>query len=159
VVDLQEESSKTDNAGQASAGEGDLASGGNGDRGGLGADTGAGRSGRRASGLGLLGLSRLSGNNNPGGVGVAGSRAAVVADNSGGGDDGLGDGARAVSDGEGGGLSDGVSLVTVGDLGGARAVGGVDVDDLSGVGDVAGVASIDASGSSEDGSSRELHFD
>lgn len=81
----------------------------------------------------------------------------VVADNSGGGHDGLGDGARAVSDGQGGGLSDGVGLAAVGDLGRARAVGGVDIDNLGGDGDV-GVGS-GASGGGNDSSDRELHFD
>lgn len=46
---------------------------------------------------------------------------------------GLGDGARAVGDGQGGGLSDGVGLAAVGDLGGLRAVGGQGSDDLGGV--------------------------
>jgi hypothetical protein len=79
-----------------------------------------------------------------------------VADDSGGGDDGLGDGARAVSDGEGGSLSDSVGLVAVDDLSGTGAVGGVGSDDLGGVGNVLGVGS-DASSESE--SSSELHFD
>lgn len=42
-----------------------------------------------------------------------------------GGVDWLGDGARAVGDGQGGGLGDGVGHAVVGDLGGLRAVGGV----------------------------------
>lgn len=79
-----------------------------------------------------------------------------MADNSGGHDDGLGDGARAVSDGQGGGLSDGVSLVAVDDLSRTGAVGGVSSNDLGGVGDVLGVGS-DAGSESE--SSNELHVD
>lgn len=79
----------------------------------------------------------------------------VVADDSGGGDDRLGDSARAVSDGEGGGLGNSVSLVAVDDLSGTGAVGGVGSDDLGGVGNVLGVGS-DASSESE--SSSELHF-
>lgn len=78
-----------------------------------------------------------------------------MANDSGGGDDGLGDGARAVSDGEGGGLSDSVGLVAVDDLSRTGAVGGVGSDDLGGVGNVLGVGS-DASSESE--SSSELHF-
>ena len=50
--------------------------------------------------------------------------------------DRLSDGARAVSDSQGGGLGDGVSLVANNDSGGARAVGGVDIDNLGGVDDV-----------------------
>lgn len=79
-----------------------------------------------------------------------------MADNSGGGENGLGDGARAVSDGQGGGLSDGVGLVTVDDLSGTGAVGGVSSNDLGGVGDVLGVG---GNASSESESSSELHFD
>lgn len=80
-----------------------------------------------------------------------------MADDSGGGDHGLGDGAGAVSDGQGGGLSDGVGLAAVGDLSGAGAVGGVGSDDLGGVGDVALGVGRDAGGESE--GSSELHFD
>lgn len=80
----------------------------------------------------------------------------VVADNSGGGEDRLGDGARAVSDGQGGGLSDGVGLVAVNDLSGTGAVGGVSSNDLGGVGNVLGVG---GNASSESESSSELHFE
>lgn len=77
-----------------------------------------------------------------------------------GGDDWLGDGARAVSDGQSGGLGDGVGLVAVGDGGGLRAVGGVLSHDLGGVRDVSsGVVSHGAGGGSEDDGSGELHFD
>lgn len=66
VVDLQEESSETDDTSEAGAGEGDLASGGNGDLGGglrLAGGLGAGR-------LGLLRLA-LGRDVDEGGVGVA----------------------------------------------------------------------------------------
>jgi len=46
----------------------------------------------------------------------------------------VGDGARAVGDGEGGGLSDGVGLAVVHKSGGLGAVGGQSGDDLSNVG-------------------------
>jgi hypothetical protein len=110
-----------------------------------------------------------------------------VADDRAGGDDGLGDGARAVGDGDGGGLevihvsttvpyplNDSLSLVVpsfseaylsnsdgagaVGDGGGGRAVGDVGLDNLSDDGHVARV-SHSASGGGEDSSSGELHFD
>lgn len=103
----------------------------------------------------------------------------VVADNGGGGDDGPGDGARAVGDGQGCGLGDssvscrplprlvasswsylghGVDLVAVGDMRGARAVGGVGGHDLghdSGVGAIVGGR---ANSGGEDGGSGELHL-
>jgi hypothetical protein len=123
AADLQE-SSESDHTSEASTGEGsDLAGTGSGDL----AGGASGRSGTRASGV--VTLTTVSGlasrvNGDHGRVvalgGVAGlarlTSRAVVADNSGGGDDGLGDGARAVSDGQGGGLSDGVGLVAVDDL-------------------------------------------
>lgn len=162
AADLQE-SSKTDDGSETGTGEsGDLAGTGGRDlrrrasgRGGTGTDgvlTTVGRLAGRVDGdhgrvvahTGVVGLARLL------------ASGAVVADNSGGHDDGLGDGARAVSDGQGGGLSDGVSLVAVNDLSGTRAVGGVSGNDLGGVGNVLGVGS-DA-GSESEGSS-ELHFD
>jgi hypothetical protein len=166
AADLQE-SSESDHTSEASTGEGsDLAGTGSGDL----AGGASGRSGTRASGVvtlttvsGLTGLaSRVNGDH--GRVvalgGVAGlarlTSRAVVADNSGGGDDGLGDGARAVSDGQGGGLSDGVGLVAVNDLSGTGAVGGVSSNDLGGVGNVLGVG---GNASSESESSSELHFD
>ena len=46
----------------------------------------------------------------------------------------MGDGARAVGDGEGGGLGDGVGLAVVDQSGGLRAVGGQSSDDLGNVG-------------------------
>jgi hypothetical protein len=164
AADLQE-SSETDDGGETGTGEGgDLASTGSGDL--LG-----GASGRSGTGAGRVrtlttvgGLaSRVDGDHgrvvaHTGVVGLARLLAsgAVVADNSGGHDDGLGDGARAVSDGQGGGLSDGVGLVAVDDLSGTGAVGGVSSNDLSGVGNVLGVGSN--AGSESEGSS-ELHFD
>jgi hypothetical protein len=168
AADLQE-SSETDDGGETGTGEGgDLASTGSGDL--LG-----GASGRSGTGAGRVrtlttvgGLaSRVDGDHGrvvalagvAGLTGVASRLArlrAVVADNSGGGEDGLGDGARAVSDGQGGGLSDGVGLVAVDDLSGTGAVGGVSSNDLSGVGNVLGVGSN--AGSESEGSS-ELHFD
>lgn len=72
--------------------------------------------------------------------------------------DWLGDGARAVGDGEGGGLSDGVGLVVVGQGGGLRAVGGVLGEDLSDVGDVA-VGSDGGHEGSGDGGGGELHLE
>jgi hypothetical protein len=167
AADLQE-SSETDNGGETGTGEsGDLASTGSGDL----AGGASGRSSTRAGGVVTLttvgGLaSRVDGDDGrvvalAGVSGVAGlarllTSGAVVADNSGGGEDGLGDGARAVSDGQGGGLSDGVGLVAVDDLSGTGAVGGVSSNDLSGVGNVLGVGSN--AGSESEGSS-ELHFD
>jgi hypothetical protein len=81
-----------------------------------------------------------------------------VADDNWGHGDWLGDGARAVGDGEGGGLSDGVGLVVVGQGGGSRAVGGVSSDDLGNVGDVA-VGSDGGHEGSGDGGGGELHLD
>ena len=78
-----------------------------------------------------------------------------MADNRAGGDDRLGDGARAVSDGESGGLSDGPGLGAVGDLSRTRAVGGVDVNDLGGDSDVA--VGSGASGGGKDSGDSELH--
>lgn len=72
--------------------------------------------------------------------------------------DWLGDGARAVGDGEGGGLSDGVGLAVVGDLGGSRAVGGELSDDLSHVGSV-GVGLGNGSEASGSSSDDETHVD
>lgn len=92
-----------------------------------------------------------------GAVHVAGA-SAIVADNRAGDDDGLGDGARAVSDGDGRRLSDGPGGRTVGDGGGRRAVGDIRLDDLGDDGHVAGVGN-GASGGSENGNSGELHFD
>jgi hypothetical protein len=46
----------------------------------------------------------------------------------------VGDGARAVGDGEGGGLGDGVGLAVVHESGRLRAVGGQSSDDLCNVG-------------------------
>jgi hypothetical protein len=153
AVDLQE-SSKTDDGSETGTGEsGDLAGTGGGD---LGRSTSGGGStgtSRRARLAGLT--SRVNGDKGGVAAVVGGRSGAVVADDSGGGDDGLGDSARAVSDGEGGGLGDSVGLVAVDDLSGTGAVGGVGSDDLGGVGDVLGVGS-DASSESE--SSSELHF-
>lgn len=163
AADLQE-SSESDHTSETGTGEGsDLAGTGSGDL----AGGASGRSGTRAGGVVTLttvsGLtSRVNGDHGRvvalGGVaGLAGlASRAVVADNSGGGDDGLGDGARAVSDGQGSGLSDGVGLVAVNDLSGTGAVGGVSSNDLGGVGNVLGVG---GNASSESESSSELHFD
>lgn len=168
AADLQE-SSESDHTSEAGTGEGsDLAGTGSGDL----AGGASGRSGTRAGGVVTLttvsGLaSRVNGDHGrvvalagvAGLTGVASRLArlrAVVADNSGGGEDGLGDGARAVSDGQGGGLSDGVGLVAVNDLSGTGAVGGVSSNDLGGVGNVLGVG---GNASSESESSSELHFE
>lgn len=169
-ADLQE-SSETDEGSEAGTGEGgDLASTGGRDL--LARATGGGSNGLAGvAALTTVGAGRVDGDE--GGVAAAvdgltglagvtglaslvGRGRAVVADNSGGGQDGLGDGARAVSDGQGGGLSDGVGLVAVNDLSRTGAVGGVSSNDLGGVGDVLGVGS-DAGSESE--SSNELHVD
>ncbi|MCQ9255619.1 hypothetical protein NQ103_09160 [Vibrio parahaemolyticus] len=76
----------------------------------------------------------------------------------------LGEGARAVGDGEGGGLGDGVSLVVDNDGGGSRAVGGVGSDDLGGPDNLAanGGGGVLVSGSKADegsGGNEELHFE
>lgn len=153
AVDLQE-SSKTDDGSKTGTGEsGDLAGTGGGD---LGRSTSGGGSTGTSRRTRLAGLTGRVNGDHGGVVAVVGGRSrAVVADDSGGGDDGLGDSARAVSDGEGGGLGDSVGLVAVDDLSGTGAVGGVGSDDLGGVADVLGVGS-DASSESE--SSSELHF-
>lgn len=154
AVDLQE-SSKTDDGSKTGTGEsGNLAGTGGRD---LGRSTGTSRRARLAALTTVAGLTSRVNGDHGGVVAVVGGRrsGAVVANDSGGGDDGLGDGARAVSDGEGGGLSDGVGLVAVDDLSRTGAVGGVGSDDLGGVGNVLGVGS-DASSESE--SSSELHF-
>jgi hypothetical protein len=75
-----------------------------------------------------------------------------------GGDDRLGDGARAVGDGQRGRLGNRVRLAAVGDLSGLRAVGGVHVDNLGDDSGVAGIASRGASSSGEDGGNSELHL-
>lgn len=74
--------------------------------------------------------------------------------------DGLGDGARAVGDGQGGGCGDSVGLGAVGDGGGSRAVGGHGSDDLGGVDDGVvggGLSSGDEAGGGNDAG--ELHFE
>lgn len=170
AVDLQE-SSKTDDGSKTGTGEsGNLAGTGG------GGSTGTSRRARLAALTTVAGLTSRVNGDDGGVVAVVGGRRSgaetlsvfltrprtsdidnlpVVANDSGGGDDGLGDGARAVSDGEGGGLSDSVGLVAVDDLSRTGAVGGVGSDDLGGVGNVLGVGS-DASSESE--SSSELHF-
>lgn len=80
-----------------------------------------------------------------------------MADNLGGGDDGLGDGARAVSDGQGGGLSDGVGLVAVDDRSRTGAVGGVGSDNLGGDSSAI-LVGADGSSGGDDGGDGELHF-
>lgn len=153
MVDLQEEGGETGETGNTREAS-DLggAGGGNGRRG-LGGLLTRGRNGG-ASGLG---------NTRDGAVGVGRRRrngggllGAVVADDGGGGDHGLGDGARAVGDGQSGGLSDRVGLVTVGDLGGLGAVGHVGLDDLGDDGDV--LVSHGASGGNSESES-VLHLD
>lgn len=179
AVDLQE-SSKTDDGSKTGTGEsGNLAGTGGGDLGRStsgGGSTGTSRRARLAALTTVAGLTSRVNGDHGGVVAVVGGRRSgaetlsvflarlrtsdiynlpVVANDSGGGDDGLGDGARAVSDGEGGGLGDSVSLVAVDDLSRTGAVGSVGSDDLGGVGNVLGVGS-DASSESE--SSSELHF-
>jgi len=145
--DLQDESGKTDQASQASAGN--LGSTGRRNRGALG-----GREAASAGGLG--GLRRRGGGRRS----VVAAAAGVALNNLGGGDRDL-DGALvigAVGNGQGGGLGDSVRLGTLDDLGGLRAVGGQSSDDLGGVGDV-GEASRDAGGGgSGKDDSGELHF-
>lgn len=125
-----EEGSKTDEGDEAGTGELGSAGGdgllaldgrrGGDTAGGAGSTSGVGRrlNVRRLTALGGLG---------------SGLGAATVADDLRGGGAGLLDGAagRAV-DGDGGGRGDGDHLITVGDGGGLRAVGGVLRDDLSG---------------------------
>lgn len=155
MVDLQEEGSETGKTGNAREASDLSGTGGGNGRRGLGGLLTRGRNGA-TSGLG---------NTRDGAVGVGRRRRdgsglrAVVADDSGGGDDGLGDGARAVGDGQSGGLSDGVGLGAVSDLGGLRAVGHVGLDDLSDNGDVAGVASHGTGGGSKSDSESVLHLD
>jgi hypothetical protein len=73
----------------------------------------------------------------------------------------LGDGARAVGDGQSSSLSDRVGVASLSEGGGARAVGSVGSDDLGGgvVGAVAiGVGRHDRGGESNN-SNGETHFD
>jgi hypothetical protein len=90
-------------------------------------DVGGLRAVRAVATLRLLGLGRGRG------VGRRSSRASGLRH-------GLGDGARAVGDGDGARLSDVDGLVAVDDVGGVRAVGGVRLDDLSGVDGVLGLS-------------------
>lgn len=144
LVALQDESGKTDDTSEAGSGE--LASTGGGDGSGSrlgGSDTAGGRGSDdrgRGRDLGLDG--------------------AVVADGVSLGLDGLDDGARAVGDGDNAGLGDSDGLVTVGDLGGLRAVGGVALDDLGDDdGTVLAVGGSARDGGDEGSSDRELHLD
>jgi len=131
-------SDSSDNGGQR---ETDLAS--------TGGDSG--RRGRSSGGnLATSGSDVGSSAVNTGTAGVAGS--------DGRGNNGLGDRAGAVSDGEGSSLGDGVGLVGVGQGGGRRAVGGVGSHDLSGVGDIATGRGGDGTNKSSS-NSEELHFD
>jgi len=132
---LEDEGSDGEDTGETSAREGHGLASTGGDRAGLG----WGGAGVAAGGL------------DGGGVGVA-----AGAGNGRDSGDRLGDGARAVGDGESGGLSDGVDGTTVGDLSGDWAVGGQSSDDLGNVGHVG--PGVDASGESENSSSG-LHFD
>lgn len=164
VADLQEGSESQDTS-KASArdghGLGSTRSRGRGDGGGSSRAGGLSRGGS-VDGAAAGGVDNhggvLVGRNNRGNAGRL--RSAGVADNGAGGGHRLGDGARAVSDGQGGGLSDSVGGAAVGDLGRAGAVGDVGLDDLSDNGDVAlGVVSRGASGGSESDGSGELHLD
>jgi len=111
-------------------------------------------SGTTGDGRGLR--SRLASGRGNSGVGAVVGRA-VVADDRRGGGDRLGDGARAVSDGQGGGLSDGVGHGAVGDLSRTRAVGGVDIDNLGDDGSTV-LVGADSSSGGNDGGDGELHF-
>lgn len=145
LVALQDESSKTDNTSEAGSGELASTGGGLGDRllGGSDATGGRGDNGS------------LSRGRNDGSL-----LGAVVADLVGLGHDGLLDGARAVGDGDDTGLGDGDGLVTVGDLSGLGAVGGVALDDLSDDdGTVLAVGVRARDGGNEGSSDRELHLD
>lgn len=83
-----------------------------------------------------------------------------MASDLGGGEDGLGDGARAVGDGQGGLLGDGVGLGAVDDLGGTRAVVLDLVGGDGGVGHVTVVSGgSDADGGDGKGGDGELHLD
>jgi len=154
VVALQDKSSNTDNTGKTGEGLAGTASDRRLTR--LGLDRGLSR-----HGAGNLGAGRSLSDGDGGNSGV-GEDTAGVADNNAGGDHGLGDGARAVGDGEGGGLSDGVGLGAVGDLSGLRAVGGVGLDNLGHNGDVGVAVTVSVGGDTNGGSkddSGELHFD
>lgn len=155
MVDLQEEGGQTGETGNTREASDLGGTGGGNGRRGLGGLLTRGRNGG-ASGLGntrdgAVGVGRRRRDSG----GLSGLRA-VVADDGGGGDHGLGDGARAVGDGQSGGLSDRVGLVTVGDLGGSRAVGDVGLDDLSDDGNV--LVSHGASGGKGESES-VLHLD
>lgn len=146
VVDLQEESGNTSETGEARE-TSDL--GGSARDGGL---TGVlGLLGGRGLGAGGVGG---TGNNRDGGVLLR----AVVADSNSGGDHGPGDGARAVGDGERGGRSHRVGLVTVGDLGGLRAVGDEDVNNLGDNGSVVSVSHGASGGGGNDSGDGVLHL-
>lgn len=151
LVALQDESSKTDDTSKAGGGE--LASTGSGDGlrlvgSGGGVATGGGR-----------GRDNLGGLNDRGRSGVS-LLGAVVADLVGLGLDGLLDGARAVGDGDDAGAGDGDGLVTVNDLGGSRAVGGVALDDLGDDnGTVLAVGGSARDGGEEGSGDRVLHLD
>jgi hypothetical protein len=147
LVALQDESGKTDNTSEAGSGE--LASTGSGDGLGLvvgGGDTTGGSRGSDRGGLVDRGRDLVSL-----------LRAAVLV---GLGLDGLLDGARAVGDGDDTGGGDGDGLVTVNDLGGSRAVGGVALDDLGDDnGTVLAVGGSARDGGEEGSGDRVLHLD
>jgi hypothetical protein len=155
LVALQDESGETDDTGEASTREGSgLASTGSGDglRGTTSGGSHATGRGRDLDDGGLL-------NGDLRDLRLLGLLGAVVADLVGLLNNGLGDGARAVGDGDGTGLLDGDGLVAVDDLRGERAVGDVLVDDLGDDGDVLAVGVRASGGGSEDSGDSELHVD
>lgn len=92
--------------------------------------------------------------------GAVGIATAGVADNRRSRHDGLDNGAGAVRDDKRGGLGDGIGLGSVCELGGARAVGGVDVDNLGDNRGVARIAGRDADSCGErEGDGGELHLE
>ena len=149
LVALQDESGKTDNTSEAGSGE--LASTGSGD--GLGLVVGGGNTTGGSRGLDRGGLVDR-------GRDLVSLLRAVVAYLVGLGLDGLLDGARAVGDGDDTGRGDGDGLVTVNDLGGSRAVGGVALDDLGDDnGTVLAVGGSARDGGEEGSGDRVLHLD
>lgn len=131
-TDLQDEGSQAEDTGQTGAREG----------GGL-AGTGGHDRGRGGDGSGGDGGNACGRDDADGGVGGVGG-------------DRLGDGARAVGDGQGGGLGDGVGDTIVLDRGGVRAVRRQGGHDLGGVADI--VAGLDGSGGTKNSGDGELHF-
>jgi len=158
---LQDVSGNTEDGSKTGTGGGESLVGSAGElgRGRGGGSTSASRRSRDDRGGGVLVRSRRSRGRGSRDVGSRGRWLNVH--RGAGGRSRLGDGARAVSDGEGGSLGDGVGLATVGDLGRLGAVGGVGSHNLGDIGRgsvvaVGGGASNEGGGS---GDGSETHFD